>query len=131
MKNYHDTVIGISLILLSLIFLSLIHFQIFPVSFWTKEALLKSKREEIKQVKTIKPIQQNLEEYAIRLRKEHDSVHIYAVSNKFEVWCMHGIVTGKWKDAETMEEARKIVNEYYIEWARNCIGPNPPGKLIE
>lgn len=72
-----------------------------------------------------------VENYAAKLRKQNDSVHIYAVSNRFEVWCDHSIAKGKWKDAETLEEARQIVYEYYIQWAKNCIGPTPPGKKVE
>lgn len=85
--------------------------------------------EERQATEKAKP--RTLETEAAKLRKEHDSVHIYAVSNKFEVWCTHGLATGKWKDAETLEDARRVVNEYYLEWARNCIGPVPAGKLVE
>lgn len=64
------------------------------------------------------------------LRERHNSVRIYAVSNRFEVWCM-GTFPGKWKDAETLEEAREIVTAYYRKWAENCIGPEIPGTLVE
>jgi hypothetical protein len=71
-----------------------------------------------------------LEQYAADLRKRHDSVHIYAVSNHYEVWTM-SVLKGKWKEAQTIEEARKIVDDYYREWARACIGPALPGERIE
>jgi hypothetical protein len=75
--------------------------------------------------------QKSVEEYAAGLRKDYDSVQIYAVSNRYEVWCMGGLFPGKWKDAETLDQARQIVNDYYLKWAENCIGPTPPGKRIE
>jgi hypothetical protein len=71
-----------------------------------------------------------LEQYAADLRKRHDSVHIYAVENHYEVWSL-GALKGKWKEAQTLEEARKVVDDYYLEWARACIGPTIPGVRIE
>jgi hypothetical protein len=73
----------------------------------------------------------SVEEYAAKLKKDYDAVHIYAVSNCFIVWCNHKTKEGRWAEANTIEEARKIVDDYYKEWARNCMGPTPPGKLVE
>ena len=123
MKEYHYTMIALAIVL---ILSALVYFHVIPVSRRAEDVLLGAKIEQAK-IRT-----PTVEEYAARLRKENDSVHIYAVSNKFEVWCDSGIaLMGKWKNAETIEEARKIVSDYYDEWARNCIGPIPPGKLVE
>ena len=74
--------------------------------------------------------QMTLQEEADRLRKDFDSVHIYAVSNRYEVWCTH-TVKDKWKDVETAEEAKRVVDEYYLDWARNCRGSKSEGKLVK
>lgn len=64
------------------------------------------------------------------LKKEHDCVHIYSVSNSFEIWTS-GIESGYWKSANTLEEARTIVDNYYMQWARNIRGEPTPGILVE
>lgn len=75
--------------------------------------------------------QPSIEEYAARLRKDMANVNIYSVSNRYEIWTTGGFLPGKWKDAGSLEEARKIVDDYYIEWAKNCIGPTPLGRKVE
>ena len=78
------------------------------------------------------PATQDVEKYAARLHKDMNNLRIYCVtSNHYEVWTTGGIWPGKWKDAESLEAARKIVDDYYIKWAQNCIGPTPPGRLVE
>ena len=67
---------------------------------------------------------------AAELRKDFDDIHIYVVSNRYEVWCT-GVGPGQYKDAATLDEAHKIINNYYIEWAKRCIGDMPTGKLVE
>jgi len=66
-----------------------------------------------------------------------DCIKIYAVSNRFEVWDASGS-PGLWETADTVEEARQIVDAYYWQWAKNIIGPElpkyrvmPDGELVE
>lgn len=73
--------------------------------------------------------QKTVEEYAATLRKDHDSIHIYEVNGRYEVWSTKP--SGKWRDAATLEEARKIVADYYTQWAKNCMGDQTPANRIE
>ena len=77
--------------------------------------------------------QKSVLEEAVALRKSHDSVHIYMVNtNQYEVWCTGGLAGGGlWRATNTLEAARQIVDDYYVQWAKNCIGPTPPGKQVE
>lgn len=74
--------------------------------------------------------EEKVEKKAAILRKSYDSVRICRVGEAYEVWCT-GVLPGKLKDAATLEEARKIVDAYYREWAQNCIGPTLPGEAVE
>jgi hypothetical protein len=92
----------------------------------------RSEPEKTVQMMESAPPVQDVEKYAAKLRKDMNNVRIYCVtSNHYEVWTTGGFLPGKWKDAESLEAAHKIVDDYYIQWAKNCIGPTPPGRLVE
>ena len=73
---------------------------------------------------------ESVEEYAKRLRKDFDSLRIYQSSNRFEIWTKN-VGETKWKEVGSLEEARKVVDDYYLLWAKNCIGDKPQGKRVE
>lgn len=72
-----------------------------------------------------------VEEYAVKLRKDFNSVHIYEREGRFEVWYFETGKPCRWSDSGTIEEARKIVDDYYIAWAKNCVEPSLSRKLVE
>ena len=75
--------------------------------------------------------QGRIEIYKAKLMRENpDHLRIYDVGGSYEVWCS-GIGQSKWRDASTLEEARKIADDYYTSWASNCVGDQPMGILVE
>lgn len=69
--------------------------------------------------------------YARKLRAERpDYLAIYELDGRYSVW-LTGTGQTKWRDADSLAQARKIVDDYFIEWAENCVGDEPPGRRVE
>lgn len=73
---------------------------------------------------------EDLERYVKKLRKDHNNIHIYMVDDRYEVW-RSGVWAGKLETFDTLSGAQQYVADYYMEWARNCMGPIVPGELVE
>jgi len=72
-----------------------------------------------------------VESEAERLRKSRDFISVYAVTNRFEVWKITPPFSRHLRTVETLEEAREVVDAYYVGWAEERIGPMPPGRKVE
>jgi len=102
MTNKHKLVLTLYLLLMIGILV--------PIPFIAKRICGKPKIKKTEQIKK-QYLRPSIVDYADNLRKKHNRLHIYAVSNFFEIWITD---TGtKWDTTATLDGARLIVSNYY------------------